>query len=161
VKIGTTTDSDLHELKFARGVSKVYYLMWAGKEGYEYPRDNFEYLIGQLATSCYESDLASNQNSNNSNNSGANPGVVVLYVFLVLLGLAAVGGLAYAVQTGKLTLPELPSGFSGLGRSRTSPTSSTISLGSPPLSTPRAGLAANDSAQFETGYVAPFAVPAP
>ena len=52
VTVGSSTDSDLHELHFGSGVTQMYYILFLGKEGYEYPRAAFEELLKTVANSC-------------------------------------------------------------------------------------------------------------
>ena len=96
----------------------------------------------------------------------------MLSVFLVLVLLAVLVALAYCWRAGKLqgvqervtaAAAQLPNMVAaarlpnmGGGRSRTSP-SVSHTLGAPPLQTPRAGLAGNDSAadNFSTAYTPP------
>ena len=42
VTLSETTDDDLHEVIFPQGLSLVYYVLWAGKEGYHYKREAFQ-----------------------------------------------------------------------------------------------------------------------
>lgn len=42
VTLSETTDDDLHEVIFPQGLNLVYYVLWAGKEGYHYKREAFQ-----------------------------------------------------------------------------------------------------------------------
>jgi len=156
VRVGSTTDSDLHELTFSSGTNLIYYVMFAGKEGYEYPLSDFQDILNRLTRSCYDAEYTPFHPAV-PEGGGGNAGTVVLIIFLVLVLIAAIGGLGFCYKQGKLddlmsSMPSMPT------RSRTSPTgSSTINLGAPPLQTARAGLAANDSASFATEYTPPSA----
>ena len=146
VKIGSTTDSDLHELKFKEGVELVYYVMWAGNEGYEYPRSDFQETLESLVESCFVADYTPAGH-------GMGAGTIVLIIILVLGGIACLGGCF--VYRKKLDLDSVK-GMMGKvgGRSRTSP-GSTVSLGNPPLTSP---MRAQDSAaeNFNTAYTPPI-----
>jgi len=151
VKIGSTTDSDLHELKFGHGVSLVYYVMWAGKEGYEYPKDDIQDILDRMSASCYSAEYTPHLSLGGGMNFGSVLGILVL-VFAAIGLLVCV---ALVVKT-----PGMLANLSGKlkpGRSRTGPgSSSTVNVGNPPLQTPRMGLAGADSAQeYATAYTPP------
>ena len=155
VSIGSTTDSDLHELKFAAGTNLVYYVMFAGSEGYNYPRANFENIIERFASSCYGAYYEPS--------TGTGAGTIFLYLLLFVCGIGAIGALVFCAYTGKLSEKLSEVNLPGM-RSRTSPSvprhqlgTSTINLGAAPLQTPRAVLAANDSAaqEYATAYTPP------
>ena len=152
VAIGSTTDSDLHELKFAAGTDLVYYVMFAGTEGYNYPRANFEDVVQRFASSCYGAALPP------PSTGGGAVQTFFLLLLLVCCGIGAIGGLAFCVKSGKLgeRLSDISVTIPGV-RSRTSPSTSTVNLGAPPLQTSRANLAANDSAaqEYATAYTPP------
>jgi len=160
VTIGSTTDSDLHEVVFPHGTTLVYYIMWAGEEGQNYPRADIEMLLHDLAASCtgnLDDETGSAAGQSTGHSGGGNGGATVAIVIVVLLVLALVGGAGYAVSTGKLSLSSITSVLPGRSRTSPSSTSTVGSLGAPPLQTPRAGLVGADSAadNFATAYTPP------
>ena len=117
VKIGSTTDSDLHELKFKEGVELVYYVMWAGNEGYEYPRSDFQETLDSLVESCFVADYTPAGH-------GMGAGTIVLIIILVLAASCLGGCFVYRK---KLDLDSVKGKMGKVGgRSRTSP-GSTVS----------------------------------
>ena len=52
MSVGATTDNDLHELTFPRGLHLMYYVLWAGNDGYHYKRDAFQAVLDRLADNC-------------------------------------------------------------------------------------------------------------
>jgi sodium/potassium/calcium exchanger 6 len=52
VTVGSTTDSDLHELRFQSGITQMYYILFLGKDGYEYPTAAFQEVLDTVANSC-------------------------------------------------------------------------------------------------------------
>jgi len=66
VKIGATTDSDLHEIKWAKGTTHLYYVLFAGKEGYEYTQETFQGVLDQACQHAASRHLAAPSTSNAS-----------------------------------------------------------------------------------------------
>ena len=56
--IGTTTDSDLHELLFPNGVHQFYYLMWGGSRGVQFTEAELRNILSTVARSCMRPPLA-------------------------------------------------------------------------------------------------------
>ena len=52
VRIGSTTDSDLHDVRFKSGLGLVYYVMWAGKHGHAYDVRSMQYVLEAVGASC-------------------------------------------------------------------------------------------------------------
>ena len=52
--VGTTTDSDMHQLLFAHGAYQVYYLMWAGSSAKQYTLANFQSILDTVGHSCFD-----------------------------------------------------------------------------------------------------------
>ena len=99
VSVGATTDNDLHELTFPRGLHLMYYVLWAGNDGYHYKRDAFQAVLERLAESCVPNDYSVLESSQAA--TGADGGTVVLVLVLVLLVLFA----AYLLVGSKLEWP--------------------------------------------------------
>jgi len=155
VRIGPSTDSDLHELHFRNGISQLYYVMWMGKEGYEYPPSAFQEALEAIVGKCELSEAKERPTASG----GGGGGSVALVVVILLLVVALLGVAAYGYKAGW---------FAGMGgklpgmRARTTPNASrgpANPMSTAPLSstTPTAGLAGRDSAAegFSTAYTPP------
>lgn len=55
VTMGVTTDSDLHEVHFARGVDLVIYMLWSGKSGAQYSEATFQSVLSGVSAACFAS----------------------------------------------------------------------------------------------------------
>ena len=49
--VGTSTNDDLHEVRFTRGVHELYYLLFAGSRGHEFAEADFQAVL-EAATKC-------------------------------------------------------------------------------------------------------------
>ena len=163
--IGTTTDNDLHQVRFFRGpVHTLYYVLWAGKNGYEYQPEDFHTLLDALGASCLpEATYFPNPDGVGAPRAGSGGGggfnfgtfLLIVFILVVLVGTAIAGYMWY-----KGTLPKLFSRPGG-GRSQTTPMP-TFDAAMGPISTSttsagRVPLASADSA-VATPYLPP---PAP
>eukprot|EP00966_Prymnesium_polylepis_P093328 2160208-Prymnesium_polylepis.1 len=54
--VASNTDDGLHELRLHQGVQTLYYVMWAGKEGYKYQKDALEAVVDAVAVSCLSAE---------------------------------------------------------------------------------------------------------
>ena len=171
VRVGNTTDSDLHELSFGRsGVPLVYYLLWGGQHGYRYEEEDFQKVLDAVAGACLpESGYVppagggGGGRGGGAGASGGGGGVFGVVIFVLFL-LSLVGFLGYGKYKGwryprllealdrvrslKLPVPAM--------RSQTTPTPNFVNVAGGPLSTANvtgasAPLAMADSA---TPYVA-------
>ena len=151
VKVGSTTDSDLHELHFKHGVSQLYFILWAGKEGYEYPTESFQQVLERLGTSCFLAgdEYAPSFAPTGSGGGGGGGGTLVV---LLLLGLICCGAAYYYAKKNGVRFENILDKVPGM-RARTSPSGSST-IATPPMST-TAPLAVNDSAGFQTAYTPP------
>ena len=156
VTIGHSTDSDNHQVEFLDGggkpvgVSTLYYVLFAGKNGFEYKEHEFVTVMNNIADECLAGVNTDYGNDQGGLNAGGVFGIIVLVI--TILGCCCFG--VYAYKKGwQCKVPSLPSfkGRGSTGRAQTTP--SFDSTG--PLSTTQArgtALAANDSA---TPYQAP------
>ena len=99
MSVGATTDNDLHELTFPRGLHLMYYVLWAGKDGYHYKRDAFQAVLERLADNCVPNDYSVLESSRAA--AGADGGTVVLVLVCVLAVLSA----GYLLVGSKLDWP--------------------------------------------------------
>ena len=107
MRIGPSTDSDLHQVTFRGGVPIVYYVMWAGSHGYRYPSDAFERVLSALATACFNPSTTYPDPSHPHHASGGGDGGgggggggAVGWVLFVLTVLAVGGVLGYGHHKG-------------------------------------------------------------
>ena len=143
--IGTTTDSDLHEVTFPHGVKLLYYVLWAGKEGYRYQKDAVQTVLDKMAESCVANDY-SVADWGGGGGGGGDGGTIALVVIVLLLLVALLGLSWYkgwfagvADKLGDLTSSRART---GMGSGTMAPTA------------PLGSLAASD-AQLTTSYQAP------
>ena len=172
-KVGATTDSDMHEVAFPRGVTLVYFLMWGGLHGYQYEKEAFQTVLDAVAGACLpESGFVppaagggggGGGGTAGDGNAGSAFGTVVLVLFLLCL----VGVLGFGWYKGwryprLMAALESAKGFDprrwqAMGRrSQTTPTPNFDSVAGGPLSSTNVNrgempLAMSDSA---TPYVA-------
>ena len=166
VTIGHSTDSDNHQVEFLDGggkpvgVSTLYYIMFAGKNGFEYKEENFVNAMNMIADECLEGVNTDYMDKKGSCNAGCVFGIIILVLFI--LGCCGFG--VYAYKKGwslSDVVPKLPSNFSlpsfkRQGRSQTNPiTPSFDSTG--PLSTTQGRGMPLASADSATPYMAPTA----
>ena len=140
-------------MRFRGGVATVYYILWAGKNGYRYETDAFQSVLDTLATSCLPPSTFFPPEA-----SGGGGGFgTFMWVVVALLLIGLIGVLAFGCHKG-WTYPKLTAlvrGASIGGRSQTTPTPSFDNPIGPitsPTSTRGGPLAAADSA---TPYMPP------
>ena len=160
VTIGSSTDSDLHELHFKNGVTQFYYILFMGKEGYSYSEAAFQEVLNALANSCNleEARLLPGGADEPPGVSGWLIAAIVILVWFLLCFLA---GCFWAKRNGKLDaimdkLPAIP--LPAMRRAKTTPARrSAPSTSMAPLSTAKISLTTADSAaeEFATSYQPP------
>jgi len=160
VTIGSSTDSDLHELHFKNGVTQFYYILFLGKEGYSYSEKAFEETLNALASSC-NLDEARSLPGGADEPPGMSGWVIAAIVISVWLLLCFLAGCFWAKKNGKLDaimdkLPAIP--LPSMSRAKTTPARlSAPSTSMAPLSTAKISLTTADSAaeEFATSYQPP------
>ena len=55
-KYGVTTDDDLQEVHFLHPQPVVYYVLWAGANGYAYTDAEYRLVLDQVGGSCFKDD---------------------------------------------------------------------------------------------------------
>ena len=158
--IGSTTDNDLHQVRFTGGVHTLYYVLWAGKNGYKYEEDDFQGVLNTLAAACLPPSTYFPPDAPAGGGGGFTFGTFIEIVF-ILGAIALVGAIGFMCYKGTFPKIDLDSfalpSLSGVGRpggrSQTNPMP-TFDPGMGPISTTngRSPLAANDSA---TPYTPP------
>ena len=55
IEVGVTTNSDLHKVLWKGGqVDQMYYVLWAGRQGYKYPVQSVQALLDAVGSSCFD-----------------------------------------------------------------------------------------------------------
>ncbi|KOO29422.1 hypothetical protein Ctob_007133 [Chrysochromulina tobinii] len=160
VTVGSSTDSDLHELQFKNGITQFYYILFLGKEGYSYSEKAFEETLNALASSC-NLDEARSLPGGADEPPGMSGWVIAAIVISVWLLLCFLAGCFWAKKNGKLDaimdkLPAIP--LPSMSRAKTTPARrSAPSTSMAPLSTAKISLTTADSAaeEFATSYQPP------
>ena len=157
VTVSETTDDDLHELLFPRGLHLMYYVLWAGNEGYHYKRGSFQTVLDRLAETCVPNDYTVIPDRAGGGG-GSSGGTVVLVLVCLLAGFGA-AYLFVGERRGWPVASKVSGVFASVfSRIKEMATSSTRANTAPSPLTAQHGLAGQDSA---APYQAPLPSPSP